>query len=51
MTFEAIPGGTRMTNRTAFSSREALESILGMGVEAGARASLGQIDAILAAEG
>ena len=50
VTFEAIPSGTRMTNHTAFSSREALEAILGMGVEEGARTSLGQIDAILAAE-
>lgn len=47
ITFESIGGGTRMVNVTAIPTPDYFEQLAGMGVEAGARASLGQIDAIL----
>ena len=43
------PGRTRMTLVSTFPSAEAMEQVLAMGMEEGIRASLGQIDAILAA--
>jgi len=47
ITFESLGGGTRMVNRTQIPTAEYFEQLAGMGVEAGARASLDQIDAIL----
>ncbi len=47
-TFEALDGGTRMVTLTTFPSLEALEQLLGMGMEEGMRAAMGQIDAVLA---
>lgn len=47
-TFEPFDGGTRMTTLTTFPSLEALEQVLGMGMEEGMRAAMGQIDAVLA---
>jgi len=44
---DAIPGGTRMTTTTTFPSVEAMEQLLAMGMEEGARAATNQIDAIL----
>jgi uncharacterized protein YndB with AHSA1/START domain len=48
-TFEPHAGGTRMVTVTTFPSLEALEQILGMGMEEGMRAAMGQIDGVLAA--
>jgi uncharacterized protein YndB with AHSA1/START domain len=47
-TFEPHDGGTRMVTVTTFPSIEALEQLLGMGMEEGLRAAMGQIDAVLA---
>jgi uncharacterized protein YndB with AHSA1/START domain len=41
-------GGTRMVLRSTFDSREQMERLLGMGVAEGLRASVGQMDALLA---
>jgi uncharacterized protein YndB with AHSA1/START domain len=41
---------TRMTVRTTFPSREAMEQVLAMGAEEGMTLAIGQIDEILAAE-
>jgi hypothetical protein len=38
-----------MVTVTTFPSVEALEQVLGMGMEEGLRAAMGQIDAVLAA--
>ncbi len=48
-TFEPHDGGTRMVTVTTFPSLEALEQVLGMGMEEGMRAAMGQIDGVLAA--
>jgi uncharacterized protein YndB with AHSA1/START domain len=48
-TFEPNDGGTRTVIVTTFPSREALEQLLGMGMEEGMKAAMGQIDAVLAA--
>lgn len=48
-TFEPHDGGTRMVTVTTFPSLEALEQVLGMGMEEGMRLAMGQIDAVLAA--
>jgi uncharacterized protein YndB with AHSA1/START domain len=48
-TFAPHDGGTRMVTLTTFPSLEALEQVLGMGMEEGMRAAMGQIDAVLAA--
>ena len=48
-TFEPHDGGTRMVTVTTFPSLEALEQLLGMGMEEGLRAAMGQIDGVLAA--
>lgn len=40
--------GTTMTLRTTYATREALETVVNMGMEEGLRAAVGQIDAILA---
>ena len=47
-TFEPHDGGTRMTTVTTFPSAEALDQLLGMGMEEGLKAAMGQIDAVLA---
>ncbi len=46
--FEPHDGGTRMVTVTTFPSVEALEQLLGMGMEEGLRAAMGQIDSVLA---
>ncbi|MCU1328271.1 MAG: hypothetical protein JWN34_3641 [Bryobacterales bacterium] len=46
--FEPHDGGTRMVTTTTFPSLEALEQLLGMGMEEGLTAAMGQIDAVLA---
>jgi len=48
-TFEAHEGGTRLVIVTTFPSLEALEQLIGMGMEEGLRAAMGQIDGVLAA--
>jgi uncharacterized protein YndB with AHSA1/START domain len=48
-TFEPHDGGTRVAVVTTFPSVEALEQLLGMGMEEGLRAAMGQIDDVLAA--
>ncbi len=47
-TFEAIAGGSRVTNVTRFASLEDLETVLGMGMEEGLTAAMGQMDSVLA---
>jgi uncharacterized protein YndB with AHSA1/START domain len=47
-TFQPHDGGTRMVTVTTFPSVEALEQLLAMGMEAGMRAAMGQIDGVLA---
>lgn len=47
--FSAEGGGTRAVYMTRYDSREALQTVLDMGVEEGARASIDQIDALLLA--
>jgi uncharacterized protein YndB with AHSA1/START domain len=47
-TFEATPEGSRVTTTTYFNSVEELEKLLGMGMEEGMTAAMGQIDAVLA---
>jgi uncharacterized protein YndB with AHSA1/START domain len=42
-------GGTRMELSSRFASREGMEQLLGMGMEEGLRASVGQMDGVLAA--
>jgi uncharacterized protein YndB with AHSA1/START domain len=50
MRFTFVPheGGTRMVTVTTFPSLEALEQLLGMGMEEGMKAAMDQIDAVLA---
>ena len=49
VTIEAIGGGrTQMSIRSTFPSLEAMEQVLGMGMEEGLTQAVGQIDAILA---
>jgi len=47
-TFEAIAAGTRVTTVTTFSSVEAIEEVLAMGMEEGMRSAMSQIDGVLA---
>jgi len=42
-------GGTRMEMRSTFASRDQMDEVLDMGAAEGMRASVGQIDALLAA--
>jgi uncharacterized protein YndB with AHSA1/START domain len=42
------PGGVTMTIATRFPSLEAMEQLIGMGMEEGLQQAMGQIDAILA---
>jgi uncharacterized protein YndB with AHSA1/START domain len=42
------PGGVTMTIATRFPSLEAMEQLIGMGMEEGIREAAGQIDAVLA---
>ena len=48
-TLEPHDGGTRMVTVTTFPSLEALEKLLGMGMEEGMKAAMAQIDGVLAA--
>ncbi|WP_084074332.1 SRPBCC family protein [Demequina sp. NBRC 110052] len=45
--FEATDTGSRMTNTTWFPSLEALEQLLGMGMEEGMKSAMSQIDGVL----
>jgi uncharacterized protein YndB with AHSA1/START domain len=47
---EQPDGGTRMVIETTFSSLEAMEQIMSMGVEEGMTMAIGQIDDLLSAE-
>ena len=48
VTIESIDDGrTRMSIRSQFPSTEAMEQVLGMGMEEGLTLAMGQIDAIL----
>lgn len=47
MSLDAIEGSTRMTIVSTFSSLEAMEQLLAMGMEEGLKAALGQMDAVL----
>jgi uncharacterized protein YndB with AHSA1/START domain len=44
----AVDAGTRMSVTTTFSSPEAMEQLVSMGMEEGVKQAMGQIDAILA---
>jgi uncharacterized protein YndB with AHSA1/START domain len=46
--FEATATGSRLVSTTYFPSLEALEQLIGMGMEEGMRSAMGQIDAVLA---
>lgn len=46
--FEAVDGGTRSVFTTTYASAEALQTVLDMGMEEGARSAINQIDAFLA---
>jgi uncharacterized protein YndB with AHSA1/START domain len=49
VTLDELDGGrTRMSVTTTFPSTEAMEELIGMGMEEGMREAMGQIDAILA---
>lgn len=47
-TFDPCPTGSRVTITTHFNSRDELEQLLGMGMEEGMRAAMGQIDEVIA---
>ncbi|RLV56762.1 ATPase [Aeromicrobium phragmitis] len=47
-TFEETDQGSRLTTTTRFNSVEELEQLVGMGMEEGMRAAMGQIDDVLA---
>lgn len=47
--FEAVGTGTRATYISRFETADALQQLLEMGMEEGAREAIGQIDALLAA--
>lgn len=47
-TFESIGDASRVTTTTSFDSLEQLEQLLGMGMEDGMSAAMGQMDAVLA---
>jgi len=49
VSFEAVDAGTRMTVLTRFGSAERMQMMLGMGMQEGLTAGIGQIDAVLAA--
>ena len=46
--FEAIDGGTRATYTSVYATAEALQTVLDMGMEEGARSAINQIDTFLA---
>ena len=46
--FEAVEGGTRAVYTSTYDSAEALQQVIDMGVEEGARSAIDQIDALLA---
>jgi uncharacterized protein YndB with AHSA1/START domain len=47
VSFDAAPGGTRMTILTRFTDLEQLEKVAAMGMVEGMTQALGQIDALL----
>lgn len=47
-TFEDTDQGSRLTTATYFNSTEELDQLLGMGMEEGLRAAMGQIDEVVA---
>ncbi|NYI42698.1 SRPBCC family protein [Demequina lutea] len=47
-TFEALDAGTRVTTLTLFTSADALEQVIAMGMEEGMRSAMSQIDGVLA---
>jgi uncharacterized protein YndB with AHSA1/START domain len=47
VSLEAVESGTRMTSVRTFPSVEAMERLLGMGMEEGLKAALGQLDQVL----
>lgn len=47
VSLDAIEEGTRMTGVSTFSSLEAMEQLLAMGMEEGLKAALGQMDGVL----
>ena len=47
--FESTDGGTTATYTSTFESAEALQTVLEMGMEEGARSAIDQIDTFLAA--
>lgn len=48
LSFEAAAEGSRLVAVTTFASREQLDQLIGMGMEEGTRAAMGQIDAVVA---
>ena len=46
--FESVGGGTRAVYTSTYDSAEALQTVLDMGMEEGARPSINQIDGFLA---
>ncbi|MFT4010768.1 MAG: SRPBCC family protein [Nocardioidaceae bacterium] len=46
--FEETDSGSRMTTTTYFNTADELEHLIGMGMEEGMQAAMGQIDAVLA---
>lgn len=46
--FDSTDAGSKLTTTTYFPSAEALEELIGMGMEDGMREAMGQIDAVLA---
>lgn len=50
VTFETIPGGTRMTTESKFVDEAQMETMLAMGMAEGMEQAVFQIDAVLASE-
>ena len=48
LTFQSIPGGSRLTAVSASPTAEALEQVLAMGQAEGMRQAIGQLDAVVA---
>jgi len=46
--FEAVEGGTRATYTSTFATAEALQTVVDMGIEEGAKSAINQIDGFLA---
>jgi hypothetical protein len=47
VSLDRVGGGTRMTGVSRFPNLEAMEQLLGMGMEEGLKAALGQMDDVL----